>query len=268
MSLRRQAERQFRTLDPLQTRIETHRRYSERQTDLDAECKAAMRLIGDEAILDIGCGPGMFLSYLRQHEHHGYLCGLDQSETMIDTARQRAPELDWRVGDATKLSFSAGEFDWVVARHVLQFIDDMDTCLTGVATIIGDHGAFLAMTNGRRPWPMMWDLLQDVLSAHGIKTTDHLVRDFSIETARETLAPYFGEVQEIILDNAFVFTTPEPIADYLSTLLPSIDAAHDSGMAAALHRWMVGEAGHRLDAMGGIWRDLKPVGIYICTNAK
>ncbi|MDQ4044962.1 MAG: class I SAM-dependent methyltransferase, partial [Chloroflexota bacterium] len=82
MSLRREAALQYVTTDPLKVRMETHLRYSERQLDLDAECRSAMRLTGDETILDVGCGPGLFLSYLRDHGHRGRLIGLDQSKAM------------------------------------------------------------------------------------------------------------------------------------------------------------------------------------------
>jgi SAM-dependent methyltransferase len=268
MSLRRQAERQFGTLDTLQTRIETHQRFSERQTDLDAESATAMQLAGDEAVLDIGCGPGVFLSYLREHGHRGHLAGLDQSEAMIAAARERDPAIDWIVGDATQLLVVEGEYDWVVARHVFQFIDDLEACLRAIGDLVGPDGALLAMTNSRRPWPMMWDLLQDALSAHGITTSDHMVRDFSIETAPTALGTVFGQVDEVILDNAFIFTTPEPIATYLGTLLPSIDEAREPEMRAALVTWMEREAAHRLNAMGGIWRDSKAVGLYVCRKPR
>src|SRR5438876_3710507 len=82
----RAVRQQYRTTDPLRTRIDTHRRFSERQIDLDAECRAALGLTGDEALLDVGCGPGDWLRYLRQTGHRGRLAGLDQSPAMIAAA--------------------------------------------------------------------------------------------------------------------------------------------------------------------------------------
>ena len=66
MVLRREAEQQYLTTDPLKIRIETHQRYSERQIDLDVVSTEAFRLSGDESVLDVGCGPGAFLSHLSE----------------------------------------------------------------------------------------------------------------------------------------------------------------------------------------------------------
>jgi cyclopropane fatty-acyl-phospholipid synthase-like methyltransferase len=68
VSLRREAEQQYLTTDPLKVRIETHSRYSERQVDLDSLCHSELRLEGAERVLDAGCGPGAFMSYLRRLE--------------------------------------------------------------------------------------------------------------------------------------------------------------------------------------------------------
>ncbi len=81
-----EVRQQYQTTDPLRTRIETHRRYSERQIDLNAECRAALGLAGTESLLDVGCGPGDWPRYLRQHGHTGRLTGLDQSSAMIAAA--------------------------------------------------------------------------------------------------------------------------------------------------------------------------------------
>ncbi|MEX2314287.1 MAG: hypothetical protein WD628_01125 [Thermomicrobiales bacterium] len=51
MSLRRVAEQQYLTTDPLKARIETHVRYSELRIDLDARCSAALRLSGTESVV-------------------------------------------------------------------------------------------------------------------------------------------------------------------------------------------------------------------------
>src|SRR5215216_1965543 len=77
---------QYATSDPLTTRLDTHRRYSERDVDLDAECAALMHLDGGESILDVGSGPGRFEAHLRARGHAGRLVCVDQSRAMVAEA--------------------------------------------------------------------------------------------------------------------------------------------------------------------------------------
>ncbi|WP_419182303.1 class I SAM-dependent methyltransferase [Paenibacillus radicis (ex Xue et al. 2023)] len=46
-----------------------------------------MNLNGTEAVLDVGCGPGAFLRFLKDQGHSGRLVGLDQSPGMIAEAQ-------------------------------------------------------------------------------------------------------------------------------------------------------------------------------------
>jgi ubiquinone/menaquinone biosynthesis C-methylase UbiE len=119
MSLRREAELQYLSSDPLKARIETHQRYSERQIDLDAVCAEALSVGGSESILDVGCGPGHFLSHVRRVGHDGQLVGLDRSEAMIAEASSRDSTVAWLVGDVERLPYRDGEFERVFARHML-----------------------------------------------------------------------------------------------------------------------------------------------------
>ncbi|MEW1659169.1 hypothetical protein [Streptomyces sp. NPDC093707] len=57
---------EYLRLGPLQTRIETHRRYSERVDEVEAAVLAELRLAAAESLLDVGCGTGSFLSRLRE----------------------------------------------------------------------------------------------------------------------------------------------------------------------------------------------------------
>jgi ubiquinone/menaquinone biosynthesis C-methylase UbiE len=263
VSLRHEAEQQYLTTDPAKVRIETHLRYSERLIDLDAVCTNALALNGDETILDVGCGPGTFLSHLRDRGHTGRLVGLDRSEAMISEAVARSEEIEWVVGDVGRLPFSDGEFDRVSARHMLYYVDDLQTALRELSRLTVDDGLFLATTNASRSTPMIDDLFLDMLDAFGLPPKRHAAGEFHTENALAALTAVWRHVEETILDNAFIFTTPEPIVRYVATLLHSIDGA-DATMQANMLRWLEHEAKSRLIANGGSWRDPKIVSLYIC----
>ncbi len=57
-------------------------------------------------VADLGCGPGHVTRYL--HDRDVATIGIDLSPRMIDVARTRHPDLDFRVGDMTALELPAG----------------------------------------------------------------------------------------------------------------------------------------------------------------
>ncbi|HEV3153882.1 MAG TPA: class I SAM-dependent methyltransferase [Candidatus Baltobacteraceae bacterium] len=66
---------------------------------------------GGNALLDVGCGTGRHLEYLREH----FTCeGLDVERTMLDIARDRNPDVPFHLGDM--MGFNLGKrFDAIVS---------------------------------------------------------------------------------------------------------------------------------------------------------
>jgi SAM-dependent methyltransferase len=62
--------------------------------------------------LDIACGTGFLTRHLR-----GEVVGLDQSDAMLELAREQAPGATFVQGDALDLPFADGEFDRVFASY-------------------------------------------------------------------------------------------------------------------------------------------------------
>jgi len=62
--------------------------------------------------LDVACGTGFLTRHVR-----GEVVGLDQSESMLNIARDRVPEGSFVQGDAFTLPFPASSFDRVLTGH-------------------------------------------------------------------------------------------------------------------------------------------------------
>jgi SAM-dependent methyltransferase len=101
-------------LGPLQTRIETHRLYSERPEDVEQAVLDAFSLHPNDALLDVGSGTGSFLARLWSQGHRGRLVGLDTSPAAIDELR-RLQGVEAVLGDAAVLPFAEAEFSVVTA---------------------------------------------------------------------------------------------------------------------------------------------------------
>lgn len=246
--------RQYATSEPLRVRRETHERYSERHNDLEALSREALGLGGDESLLDVGCGYGLFLKYLRRVGHRGRLVGLDQSPGMIAEAGGGV------VGDAQALPFGDRAFDAVTARHMLYHVPDIAQAVAELARVSGRVGA-LVTTNIGDFLPLMDDLRLAAERAFGRRAEHaHVGRRFDDRNGRAYLEAAFGRVEQTRLENALVFDRPEPILRYLwSVFVGRSDAPWHE-----LEAWLRPEVERRLEAMGGVWRDPKGVVLYRC----
>lgn len=110
-----------------------------------------------ERVLDIGSGPGFLAAQIAdQTGPDGEVIGIDNSEQMVDRARQRI-EHDWlsyRCADATALPFEDNSFDVVVSTQVAEYVPDIATFCSEVFRVLkpGGRGLILATDWGGVCW--------------------------------------------------------------------------------------------------------------------
>ncbi len=78
-------------------------------------------------VIEIGCGPGDLLSAVRP----SYGVGLDISPTMVEIARQRHPELHFRVMDAESIE-SEETFDYIILSDLIGLLWDVMEVFEGI----------------------------------------------------------------------------------------------------------------------------------------
>jgi len=98
------------------------------------------------SLLDLGCGTGSITLAIAANMAPGAsVVGVDLAPKMIEIARARAPQHDWRVGDIAAPGV-AGQFDLVViCFHTLQLLLDdaaVAGCLSAVAGCLAPGGRF------------------------------------------------------------------------------------------------------------------------------
>ena len=92
-------------------------------TGMDMHGEAALvDSYGPGSVLDAGCGTGRVAIELSRRGHH--VVGVDVDEAMLESARAKAPDLEWVHGDLADPELDFGRtFDVVVmAGNVLIFV--------------------------------------------------------------------------------------------------------------------------------------------------
>jgi len=122
-----------------------------------AAAEAAVRP-GDR-VLDACCGTGDLA--LADRAAGGRVTGVDFSAAMLDRARRKAPELDWRSGDLLALPFPDGSFDAATVGFGVRNVDNLPRALAELCRVLrpGGRVAILDITRPRgllAPFYRIW----------------------------------------------------------------------------------------------------------------
>lgn len=97
-------------------------------------------IASDDRILDVGCGIGSLEERFIDYD----IVGIDFSEAMVRTARQRAPA-PFLVGDARALPIRTDAVDAVVFVATLEFIAEVDEALEEAIRVLRSNGTVVAL---------------------------------------------------------------------------------------------------------------------------
>lgn len=128
---------------------ETNARSDDRVRDLD-RLRTSLRLAPGSRLLDAGCGTGQFS--IAFAEIGCQVTGIDIAPAMIERARahgrERAVDIEWRVGTLDRIEDPDGRYDAVHARNVLQFVEDVPQTLTEFRRVLKPGGRLFASVPG------------------------------------------------------------------------------------------------------------------------
>ena len=101
------------------------------------------------SLLDVGCGPGSVTLDLADQVAPGRVVGLDQAETALHAAQERAASrpdtaVEFVAGSVYELPYADGSFDVVHAHQVLQHLTDPVAALREMARVAGPDGIVAA----------------------------------------------------------------------------------------------------------------------------
>ena len=109
-----------------------------------------VRKYAPKRIADIGCGPGNSTAVLREVFPDAAILGVDSSPDMIERARAKYPEMEFRLCDA--LSLENG-YDLLFSNACLQWIAHHDTLIPSLMQKLTPGGILAVQIpiNGEEP---------------------------------------------------------------------------------------------------------------------
>lgn len=232
---------QYATDRHLRTRIETHERYGV-GPGLEPRVDELLALRGDEALLDVGTGPGDFPGRLRAWGHRGRLVGVDLSPGMVERARETHHGVEFARASAEALPFPEASFEVLTARHMLYHVPDVPAALAEFVRVLRPGGRFLALTNAAGYLAELWDVVAEVVPEEpalaGLLDSRAGSAVFSEQNGEGLVRAAFGDVQMDFLDSALVFPSPGPVLAYLEsmTALQRLAGEDRTRVRAALER--------------------------------
>jgi ubiquinone/menaquinone biosynthesis C-methylase UbiE len=129
-------------------------------------------------VLELGCGIGSVSAYLSEI-YQMNVVGTDFDPAQVDIARSNYPEnyrLQFRVEDASNLSFEDGSFDLVLSQNVFHHIPAWDVAVYEVSRVLRQGGYFIWLD---LVFPrFVVTLFQPLVKNYGMYTDDEIEKVF------------------------------------------------------------------------------------------
>jgi 2-polyprenyl-3-methyl-5-hydroxy-6-metoxy-1,4-benzoquinol methylase len=92
-------------------------------------------------VLDVGCGEGVLTAEWAERLGDGRIVGIDLDDPKLraEWERRTRPNLEFRVEEATSLSFADDEFDMACAIEVLEHVPEPEATLAEMARVASKH---------------------------------------------------------------------------------------------------------------------------------
>lgn len=112
----------------------------------DSEMQPIRDLAGHlegKSILDVGCGTGRHLTCFRPDNK---LFGIDQSDEMLGTARERMGQASFQIASAEEIPFDTNSFDLVYSVRVLQHIRNQEQAIREMVRVCKPNGMLIIVS--------------------------------------------------------------------------------------------------------------------------
>ena len=217
-------KRQYATDEKLRLRHDIHARYTLPKKDFIEWAIKMLNLRGDERVLDVGSGPGLYYTRLHELYPNTRYVGIDLVPAMLESHGQHNDsEHRLACADVGKLPFADGQFDIVMANHMLYHVENIEEAVAEMRRVLKPGGLLMAATNSQNTMQEMQILMRRaivLLTRQGAAMvrppslpSDH----FSLENGTRLLSRHFNAVVRYDLPGHLAFKEVDPPIAYLES---------------------------------------------------
>ena len=194
-------------------------------------------LVGDERVLDAGCGSGRVTELLAARLPRGQVVALDGSAAMIEAARERlesfGDRIEFVVADLARPLPIDGTVDAILSTATFHWVLDHDALFTNLAAVLRPGGRLVAQCGGVGNIATV----QRALVTIGDGWLGPVNFATPMATVRRLDAAGFVDIECWLTDEPTRFEPGEPFETFLRTVVlgPHLDRLPPDQHAAFVH---------------------------------
>lgn len=210
----------FSAIDQWRIRTQTQEQFTYPEVDLVDWTMNLVDLRGDETVLEIGCGSGLYYDYIKEEYPEVKYYGLDYSPKMLSI---HSSEHLVR-SNLGQLPYPDHSFDVVMANHILFMAWDIDLAIEEMRRVMKPGGMIVTTTNSIHTMPQFRELFRRAILLVSPPGANRDVRvpspthfRYSLESGTRHLSRYFYFVVRHDLPGVLIYDRVEPIMEYLES---------------------------------------------------
>lgn len=133
-------------------------RFGDERTRPSIDLVSRIAVQDPATVVDLGCGPGNSTRILRRRWPDALVIGLDNSEAMIEAAKEQEPEATWTLSSIEEWS-PDGTFDVVFSNATLQWLPRHDQLVGRLFASVAPGGA-LAFQIPSADFALVYELIR------------------------------------------------------------------------------------------------------------
>jgi trans-aconitate 2-methyltransferase len=199
---------------------DTYDRVSGPMARWGATVLSRLSLVGDETVLDAGCGSGRVTERLAERLPDGQVIALDGSPAMLDAARDRLARFDRRItyvaADLEQaLPIPPGSVDAVLSTATFHWVRDHAALFRHLALVLRPGGRLVAQCGGEGNI----ESVRKAIAATGETWPGPWTMAGPAETERRLEAAGFTSIETWLNDEPTPLEPGEPLREYLRTVV-------------------------------------------------
>lgn len=197
----------------------TYDRVAEPMTRWGTSVLERLPLVGDERVLDAGCGTGRVTESLAERLPDGHVIALDGSGAMVDQARERlgrfGDRVSYLVADLGQPIPLDGPVDAILSTATFHWVPDHDALFANLAAVLRPGGRLVVQCGGVGNIATIQRALADV--GDGWLGPVHFETPLATTTRLDTAG--FVDIECWLTDEPTRFEPGEPFETYLRTVV-------------------------------------------------